>query len=452
MTLLVALGLLALVLAGAPLFAIFGALSLWLFSRLPDTPLSAAANDLFSEKFADSPLLVTIPLFTFAGVVLAASGAPGRLVALSGALFGWVRGGLAIVCVVASAVFTTFTGGSGVTIVAIGGLLLPALVRERYGERFSLGLVTSGGSLGVLFPPSVPVILYGVVAGIDIEGLFAAALLPGVLTLMALGVYGSVIGGSGGRALARAPFDAGAALRALWGAKWEALLPVALVGGLASGRLRLHEAAAFTALYVLVIELFVYREIRIKDVPRLASECVVLVGAILIILATATGLTAYFIQADVAQGLVRGLESFTGSKLTFLLALNVFLLLVGMTMDIFSAIVVVAPLIVPLARQFDMNPYHLGAIFLLNLEVGYLTPPLGLNLYIASFRFNHSIGSVCRAVLPFALVLLGVLGVVTYVPALSTWSARTREPSLLGAGIDSVSAGAPAAHREEAER
>jgi C4-dicarboxylate transporter, DctM subunit len=436
-TLLVALGLCALLLSGAPLFAVFGALSVWLFSRLPDTPLSGAANDLFSEKFADSPLLVTIPLFTFAGVVLGASGAPGRLVALSRSLFGWLRGGLAIVCVVASAVFTTFTGGSGVTIVAIGGLLLPALVRERYGERFALGLVTTGGSLGVLFPPSVPVILYGVVAGVDIDGLFAAALLPGMLTLAVLGAYGSLVGGSSA-ATTRTPFDPRAALRALWVAKWEALLPPALVGGLASGMLRLHEAAAFTASYVLCIELFVYRDLRVRDVPRLAAECVVLVGAILIILATAIGLTAYFIQADVPQSLLAGLGGVVTSKAMFLLVLNAFLLLVGMTMDIFSAIVVVAPLILPIARQFDMNPYHLGAIFLLNLEVGYLTPPLGLNLYIASFRFEHSIASVCRAVLPFAVLLLGVLGVVTYVPQLSTWSERTREPSLMGAGPDSL--------------
>jgi C4-dicarboxylate transporter, DctM subunit len=190
----------------------------------------------------------------------------------------------------------------------------------------------------------------------------------------------------------------------------------------------------------------------VKDVPRLATECVVLVGAILIILATATGLTAYFIQADVVHSLLHGLEAFSGSKPMFLLALNLFLLLVGMTMDIFSAIVVVAPLVVPLARQFDMNPYHLGAIFLLNLEVGYLTPPLGLNLYIASFRFEHSIGSVCRAVLPFALLLLGVLGVVTYVPELSTWSARTRAPALLGAEIGSAGTPAGAAGEEDTER
>jgi C4-dicarboxylate transporter, DctM subunit len=431
MTLLVVLVLLALLVSGAPLFAVFGALSVWLFSRLEDTPLSGAANDLFSEKFADSPLLVTIPLFTFAGVVLAASRAPARLVELSSALFGWLRGGLAIVCVVASAIFTTFTGGSGVTIVAIGGLLFPALMRQRYAERFSLGLVTTGGAIGVLFPPSVPVILYGVVAGVDIEGLFAATLLPGMLTLVVLGVYGSLVG-AGPAVVSRTPFDGRAALSALWRAKWEAFLPVALVGGLASGMLRLHEAAAFSALYALVIELFVYGDISLRDVPRLARECVVLVGAILIILATAIGLTAYLIQANVPQSILQTLQAFVGSKTTFLLALNAVLLVVGMTMDIFSAIIVVAPLVAPLAQHFDMNAYHLGAIFLLNLEVGYLTPPLGLNLFIASFRFERSLESVCRAVIPFVGLLLAVLALVTYVPQLSTWSERTRGPALLG--------------------
>ncbi len=420
----------ALALSGAPLFVVFGGLSLWLFSNLADTPLSGAANDMFSEKFADSPLLVTIPLFTFAGVLLAKSGAPQRLVSVSRALFGWIPGGLAVVCLIGSAVFTTFTGGSGVTIIAIGGLLFPALLQERYSDRFSLGLVTAGGSLGVMFPPSVPVIIYGVVGQIDIEGLFVALLLPGLLTMVALTVYAVAVGVKG--QAERTRFEGAVAIKELWAAKWEAALPVVLVGGLMTGMLRIHEAAAFTALYVLIVELFVYRDIALADVPHIVRECVVLVGAILIIMATAIGLTAYLIQASVPQAILEGMEAFISSKWTFLLGLNCFLLVVGMLMDIFSAIVVVVPLIIPIAQHFDVNPYHLGAIFLLNLEIGYLTPPLGLNLFISAFRFERSVPSVYRAVVPFIMLLLVALGLVTYVPALSTWSGRLAAPVKLG--------------------
>jgi C4-dicarboxylate transporter DctM subunit len=411
-----------LALLGSPLFAIFGAAAVVLFSRLPDTPLSGAANDMFSEKFADSPLLVTIPLFTFAGVLMAESGTPKRLVNVSRALFGFMPGGLAIVCLVASAIFTTFTGGSGITIVAIGGLLYPALIAERYPEEFSLGLVTTGGSLGLLFPPSLPIIIYGVVGGVDIESLFVAALVPGLATMAILATYASVHGVR--KKIPRTPFDGRSAAKAVWEAKWEALLPVVLVGGLATGMLRIHEAAAFTALYVLVVETLVYKDLAIKEVPRIIRESVTLVGAILIILATAIGFTAFLIQANVPQTILAAMQTFITSKWTFLLVLNLFLLVVGMLMDIFSAIVVVVPLIVPIANHFGVNPYHLGAVFLLNLEIGYLTPPVGLNLFISSFRFNKPMSMVYRAVLPYIALLLLSLAVVTYVPYLSTWSSR----------------------------
>jgi tripartite ATP-independent transporter DctM subunit len=437
MVLLVILAMLALALCGAPVFLIFGGLSVWLFSLLPDTPVSSAANDMFSAKFADSPLLVTIPLFTFAGVVLASSKAPERLVACSRALFGWIPGGLAIVCLIASAIFTTFTGGSGVTIVAIGALLFPALVAERYNERFSLGLVTTGGSLGVLFPPSVPVILYGVVSGLDIEGLFIAALLPGILVVLALSVYGAIVGTKTG--VKRTPFNAKVALQELWYAKWEALLPPILVGGLAMGVLRIHEASAFTALYVLIVEIFVYKDIKLSSLPKIINECVVLVGAILVILAMAVGLTAYLVQANVPQLLLDAMQTFIGSKWTFLLVINVFLLVVGMLMEIFSAVVVVPPLIAPIGVHFGIDPYHLGAIFLLNLEIAYLAPPLGLNLFISSFRFEKTLPTIYRAVLPFVLLLFSVLMLVSYVPKLSTWSSRLVAPIDLAAEPASAS-------------
>jgi C4-dicarboxylate transporter DctM subunit len=415
--------------AGAPLFAVFGAASLVLFARLPNTPISGVANDVFSERFADSPILVTIPLFTLAGVLLAETRASQRLVAVSRALFGWMPGGLALVCLVASAIFTTFTGGSGITIVAVGALLFPALLEERYPERFSLGLVTTGGSLGLLFPPSLPIIIYGVVANVDIQSLFIAAMVPGLLTLVLLAIYGGV---AFSRAkLPKARFDGRAAMTALWYAKWEAALPLVLVTGLATGVLRIHEAAAFTALYVLVVELFVYKDLTFSDIPRIARKCVMLVGAILIILATAVGFTAYCIQAEVPQTVLAGMETFISSPWTFLLILNVFLLIVGMLMDIFSAIIVVVPLIVPIANHFGINPYHLATIFLLNLEIGYLTPPVGMNLFLASFRFERPMMEVYRAVLPFIGVLVVSLLAVTYVPALSTWSSRLIQPLAL---------------------
>jgi tripartite ATP-independent transporter DctM subunit len=412
--------LIALAIIGTPLFAIFGAASMLLFGALPDTSITGAANDVFSEKFADSPLLVTIPLFTFAGYVLAESGTPDRLVRMARAWFGWMPGGLAMVCLVASAFFTTFTGGSGITIVAIGGLLFPALISDKYKESFSLGLVTTGGSLGLLFPPSVPMIIYGVIAGVMIEKLFLAGLIPGVITVATLGIYSSITGIR--EKMVRTPFETAEAFKALWHAKWEALLPIALLGGIYSGLARLHEAAAFTAIYTLIIEVWVYRDVSFRrDLPRIIRESMTLVGAILVILATAIGFTAFLIQARVPMLILDSMEAFITSKVMFLIALNLFLLVVGMLMDIFSAIVVVVPLIVPIALKFGVDPYHLAIIFLLNLEIGYLTPPVGLNLFISSFRFNKPVTQLYRNVLPF-IGLLGIaLMIVTYVPILSTY-------------------------------
>ena len=405
---------------GAPLFTIFGAASMLLFASLPDTSITGAANDVFSEKFADSPLLVTIPLFTFAGYLMAESGTPQRLVKMSRAWLGWLPGGLAIVCLVASAFFTTFTGGSGITIVAIGGLLYPALISDNYEDNFSLGLVTTGGSLGLLFPPSLPIILYGVVGGVMIEKLFLAGLIPGILTVGALTIYAVIVGVKA--KMQRTKFEFGTAFSSLWEAKWEVFLPVALLSGMYTGLLRLHEAAAFTALYVLIIEVFIYRDVSIRrDLPRIIRESMTLVGAILAILATAIGFTAFLIQARVPMMILELMERVISDKIMFLMALNVFLIVVGMLMDIFSAIVVVVPLIIPIALSYGVDPYHLGIVFLLNLEIGYMTPPVGLNLFIASFRFDKPITQLYKAVLPF-IGLLGIaLIIVTYVPVLSTW-------------------------------
>jgi len=435
-------------LIGAPLFAVFGAASLVLFEQLPNTPITGAANDVFGEKFANSLLLVTIPLFTFAGYLMAESGTPKRLVNLSKSWIGWLPGGLAIVALLASAFFTTFTGGSGITIVAIGGLLYPALMAGKYSERFSLGMVTAGGSLGLLFPPSVPVILYGVVAGVLIEKLFLAGLIPGVLTLVALAAYSIAVGVRA--EMPRTEFNLREAIATTWEAKWEVLLPVVLIGGLISGVLRIHEAAAFTAVYVLVIEVFVYRDIKPRELPKIIRESMTLVGAIMAILATAIGFTAYLIQAEVPQKLLEMMEVLVSDQLTFLFALNIFLILVGMLMDIFSAIVVVVPLIVPIAHHFGVDPYHLGIVFLLNLEIGYLTPPVGLNLFIASFRFDKPVTLLYRAVLPFIGLLLVALALTTYVPALSTYLTQFHEGEEIldfapnsGNDMDSIDLDAP---------
>jgi C4-dicarboxylate transporter, DctM subunit len=433
-------------LLGAPLFAIFGAASMILFGE--DGTITSAAVDVFSERFADSPTLVTLPLFTFAGYLLAEAGTPTRLVRLSRAFFGWLPGGLAMVCLVASAFFTTFTGGSGITIVAIGGLLFPALLKERYPESFSLGLVTTGGSLGLLFPPSIPIVLYGVVAGVLIDKLFLAGLVPGVITVLLLMGYSFVVGWIHDpnrekeprallHAVARLLFflTVGWALivfyklitdkearSSLWEAKWEVALPAVLILGLVTGVLRIREAAAFTALYVVIIEVFIYKDISLtRDLPRVIKDSMTMLGAILAILATALGFTGYLIQARVPELMVEWMETFISEPWMFLLALNVFLIFVGMLMDIFSAIVVVVPLIVPIADHFGIDPYHLGVVFLLNLEIGYLTPPVGLNLFIASFRFEKPVTRLYSAVLPFIVFLTVALLITTYVPSLSTW-------------------------------
>ncbi|MDH5672218.1 MAG: TRAP transporter large permease [Myxococcales bacterium] len=413
-------GLILLALLGAPLFSLFGAASMALFLGMPEGTWASVAIDVFSAKFAESPTLMTIPLFTFAGYLLAEAGTPQRLVALSRAWLGWMPGGLALVCLMMSAFFTTFTGGSGITIVAVGGLLLPALVSEKYPEDFSMGLVTTGGSLGLLFPPSVPLILYGIVAGLVIDKVLVAGILPGIVVVFVLAIYGAIVGIRGG--VARRGFAMSEALQTLWAAKWEIAIPIVLLGGFATGVLRLHEASAFTAVYVLFIEVFVYRDINVrKDLPGIVVESMTLVGAILAIMATAIGFNSWMIQAQIPTQLLAWMESIVSSQVVFLLTLNVFLLVVGMLMDIFTAVVVVVPLILPMAYAYDVDPYHLAIIFLLNLEIGYLTPPVGINLFISSIRFGKPVTYLYRAVLPFIGILLVTLLIVSYIPIITTW-------------------------------
>ncbi|HET8935393.1 MAG TPA: TRAP transporter large permease subunit [Polyangiales bacterium] len=418
---LIALAIILLAFLGVPLFALFGAAALALFLSLPEGNWASPAIDMFGIQFAEQPSLITIPLFTFAGYLLAESGMPRRLVELSRAWLGWMPGSLAVVCLIASAFFTTFTGGSGITIVAVGGLLLPVMLQEKYPEKFTLGLVTTGGSLGILFPPSVPLIMYGIIANLSMDKLLVAGIIPGILVVAVLGVYGASVGIKTG--FKPVKFEWGNALSTLWAIKWEVpSIPVVLLGGFGTGVLRLHEAAVLTALYVLFIEVVIYRDINIrKDLPRVVIESMTLVGAILTIMACAVGFTGFLIQAQVPMKLLEMMQSVISSQFIFLLVLNIFLIIVGMLMEIFAAIVVAVPLVIPLARAYGLDPYHFAIIFLLNLEIAYLMPPLGINLFISSIRFGRPVTSLYGSVWTFIAVLFATLMVVSYVPILTTW-------------------------------
>lgn len=416
-TLLIAIGLILIALFGAPLFSVIAAIALLSFHF---AGIDTAAVIVEMYRLASAPTLMAIPLFTFAGYLLAESGTPRRLVNLSRALFGWLPGGLAIVALVTCAFFTAFTGASGVTIVALGGLLMPVLLKEGYSEKFSLGLITTSGSLGLLFPPSLPIILYGLVAKISIDQLFLAGFLPGILLITLLSIYsvrrGMLL------SVPRVGFSWKNIAGAIREAIWEIPLPFIIVGGIYSGLFTATEAAAVTAFYVLVVEVFIYRDIKLfSDVPKIMRESMLLVGGILIILGAAMGLTNYLIDEQVPMKILDFMRTFIASKIVFLILLNILLLIVGCMMDMFSAIIVVVPLIVPIALEFGVDPVHLGVIFLANLEIGYFTPPVGLNLFISSFRFNKSVLRLYVAALPFLLIYLVALLIITYVPQLSLW-------------------------------
>ncbi len=400
---------------GAPIFAILGGAAVVLFMADGVTP---AAILIETYSLSTSPTLAAIPLFTLTGFLLAEGKASERLLRVFRSLFGWIPGGTAVVCAVLCSFFTAFTGGSGITILALGGILFPALIRDGYRERFSLGLLTASGSLGLLLPPSLPLMLYGVVAQMPIENLFIGGLLPGVLltTMVALwGMREGVVSGAGRQAFAWP--EAGAAL---WAAKWELAMPVVVVAALFSGWATSVEAAALTAAYALFTQSVVHRDVSIRrDLLRVFAECVGLIGGVLVILGVAVGLTSWLVGAQVPMHLVEFTRAHIESRTMFLFALNIFLLLVGCLMEIFPAIVVVVPLIVPLGNAFGVHPVHLGIIFIANLELGYLTPLVGLNILLASYRFKRPVLDVARAALPMAGILaIGVL-VITYVPWLT---------------------------------
>lgn len=404
-------------LLGAPLFSVLaagGILASYSSELSPDLLI------IEMNRLAASPSMIALPLFIFAGVIMSSGGAPQRLVNFYRAALGWLPGGLAIVTIGTCAFFTMFSGASGVTILALGGLLYPMLTNEGYKNRFSLGLLTTSGSLGLLFPPSLAILVYGIVAGAGIDKLFMAGVVPGLLLMLMLSLYSMHIGHS--HQVERHDFKLSTLLSSAKSCIWDLLLPFALVLGIFGGIVSITEAAAATAAYMLLIETLVYREISIKkDLFNLLTEATVLFGSLIIILLIALGLTNLLIDAQIPMKILAFLEQHIDSKLQFLLLLNLFLLLVGAMMDIFSAIVVVVPLILPLATRYGIDPVHLGIIFLANLEIGYSTPPVGINLFIASQRFNQPVIKLFRSTLPFLLLMIIWLMAITYIPELSLW-------------------------------
>ena len=413
-------------LLGAPLFTVILAAALAGFYAA-EINLSVIGIELY--RIADTPLLLALPLFTFAGYLLSESNTSKRLVELSQATVGWMSGGLAIVAFIISAFFTAFTGASGITIVALGALLYPALKQGGYPKKFSLGLVTTSGSLGLLLAPSLPLILYGIIAQqldldvpITFNDLFLAGLFPALLMIVALSLW--TIYTTRHENIERIPFSYAKLKLALWNIRWELPLPPFVLGGIYSGFFAVSEAAAVTALYVLIIEVFVHREISITKVSSIMRESMVMVGGILLILAVSLALTNVFVDAEIPMRLFDFIQQHVDSKFTFLILLNIFLLLLGAILDIFSALVIVVPLILPIAIGYGIDPVHLGIIFLANMQIGYLTPPIGMNLFIASYRFKKPITEIYHATVPFMLVLLLTLILITYIPELSLFLIR----------------------------
>ncbi len=401
---------------GLPIFATLGGLALLLFwnAAVPVASVPVATYGLVASAF-----LPSLPLFTFAGYLLVEGGASQRLLRAYNALFGWLPGGLTITTAVACAVFTF--AGSGVTIISMGGLLLPMLVKARYPERFSIGLINGSGSLGFLFPPSIPVILYGIRSMTPISTLFKAGFLPGMLMVAMVCAYGVLQGVR--HKTERAGFSFAEARRALWEAKWELAVPALVLVGLFGGLGTIVEAGAITVVYSFVVECLILRTFSARrDFPKVAVECVVVVGGLLLIIGVAVGLTNYLVDAQVPDVLTAWVHDHIHSKYVFLLLLNLLLLVKGSFMDVYSAIIVMVPILAPIAESFGIDPVQMGIIFLANLELGYLTPPIGMNLCYSAYRFKQPMTAVYRATLPFYLILCAGVLLVTYVPQLTALS------------------------------
>ena len=404
------------VINGAPIFTVLGGLGVLLF-WFDYVPISAVIAE--SYRIVVSPHLATIPLFTLAGYFLAESNASDRLVNVFKSLFGWLPGGSPVIVLLICGFFTALTGGSGVTILALGGLLFPMLIKDGYKKKFSLGLITASGSIGLLFPPSLPLILYGVTAGISIKSIFLAGILPGIFLIVVLSMW-TVYSGEL-KEIEKNKFDLNSAINACWETKWELCIPFIVLYGIFSGHAKLVETAAFTVVYIFVIETFIYKDLNFKDIIKIIISCSTLVGGVLIIIGAAMGLTSYMVDAQVPMKILSIMKEFVSSKYVFLILLNIFLLIIGCLMDIFSAIIIVVPLIAPLGLHYGVDPIHLAIIFIANLELGYLTPPVGMNLFLSAYRFDEKMPVIYKSTFPFFAVLLAAVLIITYFPILTLW-------------------------------
>ena len=402
------------VLYGAPIFVGLGGAAV-LFFWGDFTPISAIPAEMY--RIVVSPTLPTIPLFTLAGYILAESGASRRMIDVFSNTFGWIKGGTPVVVVLLCGFFTALTGGSGVTILALGGLLYPLLRKSGYSELFSLGLITVSGSLGLLFPPSLPAIIYSVTAGVSVKDVFIAGLIPG--TLLVTFVAGWAIFRGEKERIKLRSFQWDSTVKSLWIAKWELIIPILILYGVFGGFTTLVETAAITVVYILIIETLIYRDLPLNSLPKIVVDCATLVGGVLIILGVAMGVTSYLVDAQIPMHLLSWVKETISSKYIFLLLLNGLLLLVGCMMDIFSAIIVIVPLIIPLGHYFGVDPVHLAIIFIANLELGFLTPPVGMNLFLAAYRFDKSMPLIYKATLPFFVIRFLVVLLITYLPIIS---------------------------------
>ena len=399
---------------GAPIFIGLGGFAV-LFFWYDFTPIAAIPAEAY--RIVVSPTLPTIPLFTFAGYLLAESNTSERLVKVFREVFGWIPGGTPVVIVFLCGFFSALTGGSGVTILALGGLLVPLLIKEGYSKSFSIGLITVSGAIGLLFPPSLPVIIYGVTAGISIKSIFLAGLIPGLLLIFLISSWAIYQGKS--QKIVRREFNLKRSLSICWQTKEELILPLLILFGIFGGYSTLVETASITVLYILFIEVIVLKDLKLSDIPKIIKECSSLIGGVLIILGVAMGLTSYLIDAQIPIMLLEKAVGLIQSKFLFLLLLNIFLLFVGCMMDIFSAIIVIVPLVAPLGLHFGVDPVHLAIIIIANLELGFLTPPVGMNLFLAAYRFKEDMPTIYRSTLPFFAVKFIVVMLITYVPFLT---------------------------------
>ena len=404
------------VLNGAPIFTVLAGLGILLF-WFDYVPISAVIAEAY--RIVVSPHLATIPLFTLAGYFLAESKASDRLVNVFKALFGWLPGGTPVIVLLICGFFTALTGGSGVTILALGGLLFPMLIKDGYKKKFSLGLITASGSIGLLFPPSLPLILYGVTAGISIKSIFIAGILPGIFLIIVLSLW-TVYSGELDK-VEKNNFNLNDSINACWETKWELFIPFIVLYGIFSGHAKLVETAAFTVVYIFVIETFIYKDINKKDIINIIVSCATLVGGVLIIIGAAMGLTSYMVDAQIPMKILSVMKELVSSKYVFLILLNIFLLIIGCLMDIFSAIIIVVPLIAPLGLYYGVDPIHLAIIFIANLELGYLTPPVGMNLFLSAYRFDEKMPEIYKSTFPFFIVLLFAVLCITYFPGLTLW-------------------------------